>query len=127
MDVFTDQIKVTEAHLDFNNHVNNLVYLQWALDISRKHWLTRITEEIDHSYFWMVRTHHVEYKKQAFLDEEITVKTYVDGYRGPFSDRVVKIYRNEELLVEVRSNWCLIERQSQKLKRVPEEIQVLFN
>ena len=100
--------------------------MQWALDISREHWLSEITEEINEKYFWMVRTHHVEYKKQAFLGDEITVKTYVEGYRGPFSDRVVKIYKGDDLLVEVKSNWCMIERETQKLKRVPEEIQNLF-
>jgi len=127
VDIYSEEITVAEAHLDFNNHVNNLVYLQWALDISRKHWLSRISDEIDQCYFWMVRTHHVEYRKQAFLNEHLTVKTYVEGYRGPFSDRVVKIYREQDLLVQVKSNWCLIERETQKLKRVPEEIQVLFN
>ena len=127
MDVFSEEIVVSKEHLDFNNHVNNLVYLQWALDISRKHWLAKISDTIDQQFFWMVRSHHVEYKKQAFLGEEIVIKTYVEGYRGPFSDRIVKIYRGEDLLVQVKSNWCLIERDTQKLKRVPEEILQLFN
>ena len=127
MDVFSEEIVVSKEHLDFNNHVNNLVYLQWALDISRRHWLAKISDTIDQQFFWMVRSHHVEYKKQAFLGEEIVIKTYVEGYRGPFSDRIVKIYRGEDLLVQVKSNWCLIERDTQKLKRVPEEILQLFN
>ncbi|WP_425392979.1 acyl-CoA thioesterase [Ekhidna sp.] len=126
MKIFTKKITVTNDHLDFNDHVNNLVYMQWALDISREHWLSEITGEIDEKYFWMVRSHHVEYRKQAFLGDEVTVKTYVDGYRGPFSDRIVKVYREDELLVEVKSNWCLIDRETQKLKRVPDEIQALF-
>ncbi|MEQ9466168.1 MAG: thioesterase family protein [Ekhidna sp.] len=126
MKIYQKKITVIKDHLDFNEHVNNLVYMQWALDISREHWLSEITEEIDKNYFWMVRTHHVEYRKQAFLGDEILVKTYVEGYRGPFSDRVVKIYKDDELLVEVKSNWCLIERSTQKLKRVPEEIMQLF-
>jgi acyl-CoA thioester hydrolase len=126
MQIFSQTIVVTKDHLDFNNHVNNLVYLQWALDISRDHWLSEISDEINEQYFWMVRSHHVEYKKQAFLGDEITVKTYVEGYRGPFSDRVVKICKEDDLLAEVKSNWCLIERETQKLKRVPEEIQALF-
>lgn len=88
MKFFTKRITVTQEHLDFNDHVNNLVYMQWALDISREHWLSEINEEINEKYFWMVRMHHVEYKKQAFLDDEITVKTYVVGYRGPFSERI---------------------------------------
>ena len=124
--VLKKEIKVVETHLDFNNHVNNLVYLQWAMDISREHWLSEISTEMDNQYFWMVRSHHVEYRKQAFLGELLRVETFVNGYRGPFSDRVVKIFRDKELLAEVVSNWCLIERSSQKLKRVPEEIQCLF-
>ncbi|WP_420576267.1 acyl-CoA thioesterase [Ekhidna sp.] len=127
MKIFTKRITVTKDHLDFNNHVNNLVYMQWALDISREHWLSEISEEINEKYFWMVRSHHVEYKKQAFLGDEITAKTFVDGYRGPFSDRIVKVYKGDELLVEVKSNWCLIERATEKLKRVPEEIMKLFS
>lgn len=126
MQLFDQKITVTNNHLDFNHHVNNLVYMQWALDISRSHWLSVISEEIDSKYFWMVRSHHVEYKKQAFLGDELMVQTYVDDYRGPFSNRIVKIYKGEELLVEVNSNWCLIERATQKLKRVPAEIQSLF-
>ncbi|MEO9482526.1 MAG: thioesterase family protein [Ekhidna sp.] len=126
MQLFDQKLTVAKEHLDFNNHVNNLVYMQWALDISRAHWLARINEEIDKEYFWMVRSHHVEYRKQAFLGDVLTIKTYVQGYRGPFSDRIVKIYQQDQLLVEVKSNWCLIERETQKLKRVPEEIQTLF-
>ncbi len=126
MEIYETRIKVGKDHLDFNNHVNNLIYMQWALDISREHWLSRIDYEIDEKYFWMVRTHHVEYKKQAFLNDEVTIQTHVAGYRGPFSDRIVKIFKDKELLVEVKSNWCLIERETQKLKRVPDEIQELF-
>lgn len=126
MQIFSQTIVVSKNHLDFNDHVNNLVYMQWALDISRDHWLSEISDEINEQYFWMVHSHHVEYRKQAFLGDEITIKTYVEGYRGPFSDRIVKIYKDEDLLVQVKSNWCLIERETQKLKRVPEEIQALF-
>ena len=127
MDILSQEITVTEDHLDFNDHVNNLVFLQWAMASSREHWLAKISTEIDEKYFWMVRTHHVEYKKQAFLADQLKVQTYVAGYRGPFSDRIVKVLRAEELLVEVKSNWCLIERDTQKLKRVPSEIQELFS
>ena len=126
MKTFRKKILVTKDHLDFNDHVNNLVYMQWALDISGEHWRSEISEEIDQRYFWMVRSHQVEYRKQAFLGDEITVETYVDGYRGPFSDRIVKICKGDELLVQVRSNWCLMERSTQKLRRVPEEIMQLF-
>ena len=68
----------------------------------------------------------LEYKKQAFLGEEIQITTYVESFRGPFSIRNVEFKRGEELLVRTSSNWCLIERQSEKPKRVPQEMADLF-
>lgn len=126
VEVFKKSIIVREDHLDFNEHVNNLVYMQWALDISREHWLTKANEEITTNYFWVVRRHNVEYRGQAFLNDNLEIQTYVESIRGPFSERIVKIFKGEELLTEVRSNWCLIERATQKLKRVPPEIEELF-
>ncbi|MEO1253790.1 MAG: acyl-CoA thioesterase, partial [Bacteroidota bacterium] len=107
---FIKTVIVSNEHLDFNNHVNNLVYMQWALDISREHWLSAIDDEINENFFWIVRSHHIEYRKQAFLGNELTIKTFVQGYRGPFSERIVEVYKAKDLLVSVTSNWCLIER-----------------
>jgi acyl-CoA thioester hydrolase len=123
---FSEIINVSSGHLDWNNHVNNMVYLQWALDISRNHWLQEISEEIATQYFWVVKSHHIEYKKQAFLNEELTINTYVKSIKGPISERVVEIWRNDVLIAQVTSNWCFLDAKSQKPKRVPEEIQKLF-
>lgn len=127
MEVFKSSIQVDSSHLDFNNHVNNLVYLQWALDISREHWLSKAGDEITSKFFWVVRKHQIEYLGQAFEGDQLDVQTFVESIRGPFSERIVKIYKEGELITDVRSNWCLIERETQKLKRVPEEILTLFN
>ena len=124
--IYSKSFPVLSEHIDFNNHVNNLVYLQWALDISRDHWVSSISKSIEEHYFWVVRSHHIEYLKQAFEGDEVEVRTYVESIRGPFSERVVKIFKNEEVIVRVKSSWCFLERASQKLKRVPEEIKELF-
>ena len=63
---------------------------------------------------------------RAFHNDQLLVKTYATNYKGPFSERVVEFYRNEELIVEVKSNWCLIGMEDQKPKRIPDEIQELF-
>jgi len=123
---FSKTILVNSEHIDFNNHVNNLVYLQWALDISGEHWHLLAGSEVTDQYFWVVRKHEIEYLKQAFEGDELEIKTYVENIRGPFSERIVQIYKESELIVKVKSNWCFLERSSQKLKRVPEEVQALF-
>lgn len=127
MDVYSHDIKVSHEHLDINNHVNNLVYLQWALEVSKQHWLQNASEELAQSYYWVVRSHHVEYKKQSFLDDHLTVETFVSAIAGPFSERKVRILKESDVIAEVNSKWCLIERTTQKLKRIPKEIEILFN
>lgn len=127
MKIYSKHINVTSDHIDFNNHVNNLVYLQWALDISREHWLSLADEKITDHYFWVVRKHEIDYFKQSFEGDNLEINTYVASIRGPFSERIVQIRKESEMIVEVKSNWVFLERSSQKLKRVPEEIQTLFN
>jgi len=126
MKVFEKHLTVTSDHLDFNDHVNNLVYLQWAVEISREHWQSEITDTIDQRYFWIVRTHQVTYKRQAFEGDQITIRTFVESLKGPFSDRVVRIFKDQDLLVEAKTTWCLIDRETQKPVKVPEEIKALF-
>jgi len=126
MKIFTKEIIVSEEHLDFNNHVNNIVYLEWAVDLSREHWQSVVSESMLENFFWVVRSHHIEYKKQAFEGDKIKLETYVENIRGPFSERHVKISKADELLVIVKSEWCFLEKITQKIKRVPEEVEVLF-
>ncbi len=123
---YSKSIIVSVEDIDFNDHVNNLVYLQWALDISRDHWISQVDEEIRDKYFWVVRKHQIEYLKPAFEKDEIELLTFVQGIRGPFSERLVHVLREGEVIVKVSSNWCFLERASQKLRRVPEEIKELF-
>lgn len=126
MKSFTKTIIVSSEHLDWNNHVNNITYLQWAVDISREHWLSKAEKDVTDNNFWVVRSHHIEYKKQTFLNEELTIKTFVESVKGPLSERKVEISRGNELVVSVLSNWCFIDSTTQKLKKVPDEIRSLF-
>ncbi len=45
--------------------------------------------------------------------------------REPFSERIVRILKEEEMIAKVRSNG-FFERERQKLSRVPEEIKTVF-
>ena len=126
MKVHEKKIEVQLIHLDELQHVNNVQYLQWIQDVSKEHWLAEVDQKVLEKYYWVVRGHHIEYKKQAFLGDIIIARTYVASYKGPFSERVVQFYKDETLLVEAKSNWCLINFKEQKPSRVPEEIKQLF-
>ena len=68
MESYTKTITVLPEHLDDLNHVNNVVYLQWVQDIAKEHWVSKTTDEMNATYFWVVVKHELEYKKPAFLD-----------------------------------------------------------
>jgi acyl-CoA thioester hydrolase len=123
---YSKNIVVDASHLDELNHVNNVVYLQWVQDISKEHWFSLVKEPFTSEHYWVVAKHELEYKKQAFMDDKITATTYVEDFKGPFSIRCVEFRKGDELIVKTKSNWCLIDAATQKPKRVPEEILLLF-
>ena len=112
--------------MDELNHVNNVIYLQWVQEISKHHWLSLAKTPFTDQYYWVVVEHELVYKKQAFLGDEITITTFVESFEGPFSIRCVEFKRADEILVRATSKWCLIDKLSNRPKRVPEEIVNLF-
>ena len=126
MQSYSKTIIVQPEHLDHLKHVNNVVYLQWVQDIAKEHWFSRTTENVNTAYFWVVVKHELEYKKQAFLGDEITALTYVDDFKGALSVRCVEFKKGADLIVSTRSQWCLIGAKDHKPKRVPKKFFELF-
>lgn len=129
MDVFESQIIVTKDDLDELNHVNNVRYVQWVNNAAKMHWQQNTTEEITNRFYWVVLKHHIEYKSSAFLNDVITLKTYVLKSEGVRSTRIVEIYNNKtnKLLAKSETNWCLIDSKTNRPTRITDEIINLFN
>lgn len=103
-------IQVKSEHIDEMNHVNNVVYLQWAQDAAYAHWTAKAPQTVRDQYKWVVLKHEIEYKSPAFLNEELIARTWVLDYAGVKSTRVVQIVRKSDnkLLAEARTLWCLL-------------------
>lgn len=114
--------KVGSKDIDDLNHVNNVVYLQWVNDISERHWDVLADKEIKQKYLWVVLRHELDYLKQAFLGEEITMITWIGESVGVKSVRHVHVYRGNTVLLKARSTWCLLEQKSLRPTRVKEDI-----
>ncbi|WP_419868010.1 acyl-CoA thioesterase [Chryseobacterium sp. CT-SW4] len=116
--IHSKQIRVTEDHIDQNNHVNNVQYVHWVEEAAAEHWdaLKDQTEYIND--FWMLLDHHIQYKKQAYLNDIITVKTYPLPPEGVKQPRKVEFYRDEELLVDSSTLWLLFDHDTKKIKRL---------
>lgn len=128
MQTYSQMLTVGENHLDDNQHVNNVQYVEWVQEISKNHWEFAVDEKSRKDLVWVVKNHNISYHRPAFLNEEIKLTTYIKETKGPLSIRVVEISNNKtsQLLVKAITEWCLLDAASLKPKRVPEAIQQLF-
>ncbi|WP_224482711.1 acyl-CoA thioesterase [Robertkochia aurantiaca] len=128
MEYHSALVEVAAQDLDELNHVNNVRYVEWVQDIAREHWQMKATAEMQNNFVWMVLTHHISYRKQAVMGDVIRLKTYVTQSEGVTSTRVVEMYRSSDdaLLVRAKTEWCLINKNTGKPQRIPQEIKELF-
>ena len=126
MKVYINNITVKESEIDSLNHVNNVVYLQWINDVSALHWKMLSNDEINSKYIWVAVRHEIDYIKPAFLNENITIKTWIATLKGVKSIRNVEIYRKDQLLAKSKTTWVLLDAKTQKITRIPKEIEMLF-
>jgi acyl-CoA thioester hydrolase len=95
MKTYSEVFDVVPSDLDDLNHVNNIRYVEWIQDISKKHW-THVTDEIiQKSLIWVVRNHNITYHKSALLGDTILINTYIESNQGPISTRVVEIKKQK--------------------------------
>lgn len=126
--IFQHTIQVKPEDLDELNHVNNVVYVRWVQEVAAAHWNSLATEDIKNKYFWVVLRHEVDYKSPALLHDVIIAKTWVEDYDGARSNRRVQLIRKKDnkILAEAKTSWCLLSSQNQKPTRVGADIIDVF-
>ncbi len=125
---FTQTLTVTKDHIDEHNHVNNLVYLQWCLDVAQAHWDAYATAAIKANYVWYVVNHNINYKAAAFEGDLLEVQTVVKSVAGVRSTRAYKIVRPKDgkILIEATTLWCLMDAKTVRATAITDEIRNLF-
>ena len=119
---YTYSLTVEPEHIDNLNHVNNVVYLQWVNDISEKHWNILAVNGLKEKYFWVVLRHELDYHNEAFLNDELSLETWIGESKGVKSVRHVEIYKGDNLLLKAASTWCLIDAKTLKPTRIKNDI-----
>lgn len=123
---FSHGFIVPRTDIDAQGHVNNVAYVRWIQDVAVAHWFSITTEETRKKLTWVVLRHEIDYKRQAFENEEVTVTTWVGEPTRISWERLTEITRGESLLVKARSVWCLIDRETAKPTRITSELKGLF-
>lgn len=128
--VFRLQIKVTAEVVDVHRHVNNVAYIQWMQDAAIGHALAcggaRLAEELGCS--WFVRMHRIEYLKRAFMNDELTVLTWVADWRKVRSLRRYRFIRNSDqtVLAEGETEWVFVDAVTGRPKTICPQIVAIF-
>ena len=123
---FSHSFIVKPEHLDDQNHVNNVVYVQWIQDVAVAHWQSSASRESQANFTWFLLRHEIDYKQQAFAGEEITATTWVGKATKVTCERFTEIKRGEVVLVKAKSNWCMLDLVTKKPARISEEIREQF-
>jgi acyl-CoA thioester hydrolase len=121
-DIFTLKIRVSLDDIDVLQHVNNLVYVKWMDEIATKHWAYLTKDTPLPQYIWVVVRHEIDYLKQAGLEDEITVKTWVGETKGVTSVRFMEFYKNDVLLVKAKTTWAMLDAKTYKPSRIRENV-----
>lgn len=128
MKTFELKVTVTPDDLDELNHVNNVRYVQWIQDIAKAHWQQTATPEMQELYIWVVIEHHIYYKGETFLGNQLQLKTYIKKAVGVKSIRIVELYNIEtgKLMLTAETHWCLIHTKTKRPSRIPQNVKDIF-
>jgi acyl-CoA thioester hydrolase len=129
--VFAQTFSVPHDAIDELGHVSNLKYVAWMQDIAIQHSAARgwpVGRYFDKGAVWVVRSHFITYIRPAFAGETITLRTWVAEFRSRSSSRRYLVQRTDDqrILVEAETVWVYVDRQSGRLRRIPDELRDAF-
>lgn len=112
------------ADIDELGHVNNAVYLIWAQDIAVAHWRSIAGDALLQKYVWVALRHEIDYRDQIVEGELVEVRTWLGRASGARFSRTVDMRKPgaSRPSAKVLTDWCLIDAETRKPRRVGEEI-----
>ena len=129
---FENSVSMTRVampdEIDELGHVNNAIYLIWAQDIAVAHWRSVAAPATLEKFVWVALRHEIDYRDQILEGEEVVVRTWLGRASGARFERHVDIRKPDanRPSAKVLTDWCLIDSESRKPRRVDQEILELF-
>lgn len=125
-EVFIHPKRVEWRDVDPWGHVNNSVYLSYIEDCGMQiaaayDWPWQRMEE--HNFGIIARQHHIEYKAQAHLDDQLLVHTWIGEVRRSTARRFYAIYNacDQQLITRCHSLYVWVDLDSMRPIRIPEK------
>ena len=126
---FHIRISVQPSDIDEHGHVNNIVYLRWVQEVASAHWRAVAPAAARESLFWVVVRHEIDYKRQAYLGDEIVAFTWVGTATRRTFERHTELVRAADRRVVARALtlWCPMDVKTGKPTDVTDEVRSLFS
>jgi acyl-CoA thioester hydrolase len=124
---FSHSFRIEAADIDEQGHANNVAYVRWVQNVAVAHWQNAATAEMQEKFTWIMLRHEIDYKKQAFENEEITATTWIGDWTAVTCERFVEITRGKDLLAKSRTVWCMLDRRTTKPARISTALKELFS
>ena len=127
---FSQVFRVTPEMIDENRHFNNVWSVKWIQDIAIAHsdsvGGTALMREMGAG--WMIHVQHVEYRNQAFLDDEIRGTTWVSAYGKVASSRKCRFERvsDGKVIFESETQWVLVDLKRGRPVAITDEMRRLY-
>ncbi len=126
---FELRIQIQPEDIDQLGHVNNVVYLRWIQDAAVAHWCSAAPRADQARLLWVVVRHEIDYKRPAYLEDEIVARTWVGTASQHTFERHTELLRacDRQLLVRARTLWCPINVETGRPTEVSSEVRALFS
>ncbi len=125
--VFRRTRTVVARDLDVLDHVNNVNWLRFVVELAEAHSSALGLDFVSLRRLgsvWVVRRHELDYHRPANEGDEIVEETWVSALRGARSVRQARLRcaRSGALLLAATTEWAFVDADSGRPRRVPPEL-----
>ncbi len=119
-------IGILPADIDHMGHVNNSVYLKWVQEAVVRYWESLAPPDAVARHLWVALSHEIKYRRPAFLEDLVVADVIAEKVEGARAAFTTLIMRGEEVIAEVRSNWCCLDSVTKRPARLARDIIARF-
>ncbi len=125
---FAVTIRVSDADVDGQAHVNNVAFVRYVQEVAVAHWRAVASPELQAAFAWVVRRHEVEYLRPGLPGDELLVRTWVGEPSGATWERFTEVLRvgEDRPIVTARTVWVLLDATTSRPRRVDAALLSLF-
>ena len=118
---------VPKEAIDLNGHVNNVVYLSWMIEAATKHSSSLgfgYEDCLKYGGTWVAKSHTIEYKKPAFENDELEMRTWIEDIGKILSTRCYELTRVSDgaLICQGKTEWVFVDAKRMRPMKIPSEI-----